>query len=56
MPETPTPEPANGLIADPLEAVEMAQDDVLPLPEQPPMDDAASGLPEDENDEMTDNS
>ena len=56
MPATAPPDPANGLIADPYEAIEKAQDDVLPHPEQPPMDDAASGLPEDENDEMTDNS
>jgi hypothetical protein len=52
MPETPT----NGPINDPYEAVEQAQEGEIARPEQPPMDDAASGLPEDEDDEMTDNS
>jgi hypothetical protein len=41
---------------DPMEGVEPTEADAIVHPEQPPMDDAASGLPEDENDEMTDNS
>lgn len=54
MPETTPPDPANGLIADPYEAVEKAQDDVLPHPEQPPMDDAASGMEGEDPDEHMD--
>jgi hypothetical protein len=46
MPDTPTMP-----VSDPYEAIERVQDEQIKQPEQPPMDDDASGMPDGEGHE-----